>query len=146
MRFSEVVGKEFYQIGLASRDAVMVDIFFSGACHHHQQHLRAQSEANYDFHLTYFRAHLRHMMDVIYVRGDFSNAKDASLNNRDTREAWDADRVSIPDPEMFDGLVPDERYPLGTNHELDSHLTHLNGPVTAEERYILGNLRKALAC
>ncbi len=134
MRFSEVVGKGFYNIKVAAKDAELLDVHFSGACHHRGRWLQAEGVGVADFHFSRYQAHLCHLMEIIYQRGDFSCATDESNNNRDEREAWNPDRVPIPDPEMFDDLLPDARYPLGIPHDLDSYLTHMRGPVEILKR------------
>jgi hypothetical protein len=128
MKYSDVVGDAFYRIGLSAKDAFLVNSYFSGACHHYFRWMetdRAGDLRAAAFHHARLMAHMRHLFSVVFTRGDFSRALDESYRDMDERDSWDPDAAIIPDPEMFDGLMADRRYPPGIDHEEDRHLTDL---------------------
>ena len=136
MKYSEIVGSGFYNIQLSPMMGQLVDIYFAGASHHLFRYREAERKALelVDFHLTRHRAHLRHLMNIVYKYGNFSCAIDSSLRDMDARESWDPDRYPIPDPYMFNSMFPDPRYQLGFSHSLcDGYLQDLKPPVAAVE-------------
>lgn len=137
MRYSEVVGAGFYRIGLNEVAQELVDIHFSGSCHHYYRAIEALSaglDEQHLWHRTRYLAHLYHLLNTVHECGDFMNAVDDSGRNMDFRESWNPKSFTgLPDPEMFHGLCADPKYPLGSPHAiLDSHLSHLNRPEIAQ--------------
>jgi hypothetical protein len=136
MKYSEVVGTGFYNIKLSAMMAELVDIHFAGASHHLFRYREAERDALelVDFHLIRHRAHLRHLMNIVYKYGNFNYAIDSSLRDMDERESWNPDKHPIPDPCMFNSMLPDVRYQLGLPHSLcDEFLHDLRPPATAIE-------------
>jgi hypothetical protein len=58
---------------------------------------------------------------VISELGDFSIAIDREGLGMDRPESWRPER-GMPDAQMFDGMPPDHRHPVGTDHWADIYL------------------------
>ena len=122
LRYSDILGSYFYNIGLSQDDKDMVDTFFTGASHHLKRFQEATTGEDKYFHLSRHRAHLRKMMQLIHDRADFSKAIDPSNRDLDRRESWDNRWTVLPDPKMFTKMSPDVRYPVGKEHCADLYL------------------------
>lgn len=135
MRYSEIVGSACYGIRLSPEDYELVDIHFSGAAHHFYRWKEiADKDAQLaEFHIRLHRAHLRHLMSLIYERGDFAYALDPTLCDMDEKDSWNPDLRCIPDPEMFDDMSPDPAVLAGQKHLLDRYLKDKKAPITAPE-------------
>lgn len=135
MRYSEIIGAGCYGIRLMPDEYEMVDVYFSGAAHHYWRwkEVADRNSLLADFHLVRHRAHLRHLMELVYLSGDFSQVLDPTLCDMDERETWNPDNRCIPDSEMLDEMSADPRAPAGIEHNLDRYLQHLKGPVAAPE-------------
>jgi hypothetical protein len=81
LRYSDIVGPYFYNIGLKGEEKDMVDTYFTGAAHHLNRLKEATTEEHWLFHLHRHRIHLRLMMTLIYLFGDFSQARDTMIYN-----------------------------------------------------------------
>lgn len=132
MKYSEIVGKGFYNIELSTKHQRLVDIYFSGASHHLYRYNEAvdQRPELVQFHLERHKAHLRHLMEIVYLYGNFSCAYDYSLRDMDYKESWNPDMVHMPDPDMFSRMLPDARYAVGEFHPFDLNLKNLEPPAT----------------
>ena len=122
-----------------------MDFHFAGASHHLFR-FREASSVSLDsaaFHLQRHKAHLRHMMQVIYRHGDFENAEDPSMMDMDLRESWNPDMNPIPDRSMFNSMLPDVRYQMGQNHPYDVLLRNLAPPVEISKGSASPRLRVA---
>lgn len=122
LRYSDILGPYFYNIGFNSEECDYIDTFFTGASHHLRRFEEATTEEDRYFHLSRHRAHLRKMMKLIHERGDFSKAVDPSNRDLDRRESWDNRWTVLPDPKMFTKMSPDVRYPVGKEHCADLYL------------------------
>ncbi len=108
IRYSQIVGELFYNIGLSSEHREICDIFFSASAHHYLLLDLCESEYDQEFHLLRHRAHLRAMKQIIFLYGDFTHAKDESLRGLETRAAWDPDaNIALPDPRMYNSMEID---------------------------------------
>ena len=116
LRYSDVVGPYFYNIVLVNDDKDLVDTHFTGAAHHLKRFHEAVSSSDKYFHITHHRLHLRLMMEIIYMRGDFSLATDSSNRDLDRKETWNPEHTTMPDPAMFNKMIPDWRFELGSAH------------------------------
>lgn len=124
MRYSEIVGRAFYNIGLADADIDLVDLHFTASSHHYHRMLEAKNDLMpYLFHRERHRAHLRAMMLIIYERGDFSKAKDESLCGLEMRSSWFPMGANLPSPTMFDSMEPDCHFGVARPHCSDVYLT-----------------------
>lgn len=119
-----------YGIRLSDEDADRLDRHFTGACHHFYrwQEALARFPAQIEFHRIRYGAHLRHLMSLVSERGDFSEANDPTHQGLDEPETWCPDTSLNPDPSMFYGLGPDDRFGWGFPHTLDGHLKSLESP------------------
>jgi hypothetical protein len=122
LRYSDVVGAYYYNIGLSDDDKDLVDTHFTGAAHHLKRFHEADSALDKRFHLSRHRMHMRSMMEIIYERGDFSKASDGSNRGLENRETWNPDWTTMPDELMFEKMLPDWRYPVGSEHCSDHYL------------------------
>lgn len=119
MRYSEIVGAKFYNIGLSPEQAEMVDVFFSSAAHHFLILPFCRNGVHHSFHLRRHRAHLNAMMTLVFECGDISEARDESLRGLGLHENWNPQvNRALPDPRMFDSmgldlsLAPGEALPF----------------------------------
>lgn len=131
MKYSQIVGEGFYKIKLSQKLSGLLDVYFAGASHHLFRYLEAKNETSHfaEFHLAMHKAHLRHLMELVYKNGDFTNSEDPSFRHMDEKESWNPDQFSLPDPNMFDLMLPDVRYLLGEAHLLcDRYLKNLKPP------------------
>ena len=126
LRYSQIVGPGFYKIGLSEADRDLVNLHFTASAHHFVRMNETVSMCARLFHLRLHRAHLRHMMLVVY-QGDFSLAVDLSGNGLDCRENWNPDTNPIPDAAMFDKMAPDPRFLLHDAHASDLYLHERRG-------------------
>jgi hypothetical protein len=122
LRYSDVIGRYFYQISLSDEDKDLVDTFFTGSAHHLKRFKEATQPEDRDYHLSRHRSHLRKMMLVVFKRGDFSKAVDPSNRDLDRRDTWNPDWTTMPDPNMFNKMLPDWRYGIGEAHCADYYL------------------------
>ncbi len=123
MRYSQVLGPAFYQIHLSREDRDLVDVHFTAAAHHYWRYREACGNGDAErLHLSRHRAHLRALMAIVFLRGDFWQAKDPSFRGLEQRASWNPDSVHVPDPAMFDEMVPDPRYAVGEGHSSDIYL------------------------
>src|ERR1041385_1408337 len=98
MRFSEIVGQGFFGIILTQDEYFALDCHYTGSAHHYLrwQEATAQDSPYVSFHWQLHRAHLRHLMEIVFHQGNFNHADDPSYSGLDSREAWDPSKVSIP--------------------------------------------------
>jgi hypothetical protein len=122
LRYSDIVGPYFYHIVLSQDDRDMVDTHFTGSAHHLKRFHEAISNEHKTFHLLRHRLHLRLMMQIIFERGDFSQARDESNRDLDHRETWNPKWTTMPDQNMFNKMLPDWRYVVGQAHCADHYL------------------------
>jgi hypothetical protein len=122
LRYSDIVGPYFYNIGLTDDDKDMVDTHFTGAAHHIKRFKESSTKEAKFFHLSRHRIHLRLMMGIIFERGDFSKAKDISNRDLEHRETWNPMWTTMPDQNMFNKMLPDWRYPVGIPHCSDHYI------------------------
>jgi hypothetical protein len=125
LKYSDILGSWFYNISLSQADCELADIYFFGAAHHFYRWKQALHTSFEEFHLSRHRAHLRHLVDLVYRRGDFTKAYDPSFMDLDLRESWDPEMLPMPHPEMFNSQSADERFQLGRPHGFDVYLTSL---------------------
>ena len=97
LRYSDIVGPYFYNIGLSDDDQDMVSTFFTGAAHHLRRFHESATEEDRYFHLSRHRTHLRKMMLIIHTRGDFCKATDQSNRDLDRRDTWNPEWTIMPD-------------------------------------------------
>lgn len=127
LKYSDIIGSWFYNIGLSDVNKQMVDIYFFCAAHHYYRWRGATEPIHKDIHLTRHQLALKELISVVYQNGDFSRAYDPLQKGLDEREAWNPENLTIPDPRMFDSQAADHRYPLGRKHPFDIYLLEL-GP------------------
>ena len=127
MRYSSILGKEFYKIFLTESECDSVDTHFTGAAHHFLRHLEALMGAPHfiDFHHSLFMRHIAAMKAIVFDHGDFTLAFDYSGRGLNFKENWDPRSPELPDPEMFDSMQPDPAYGLGESHRNDGHLIEI---------------------
>jgi hypothetical protein len=149
MKFSHIIGHGFYGIILSQDDYSLIDSHYTASAHH-RIHWNATIGRNDDlaiFHFRLHRAHLAHLMDIIYYRGSFVQADDRSLQGLDEKSGWNARTRPIPDPNMFDNfLFSDDRWGLGSNHAFDNLLVNLVGPVLDADKTDFYKLRLVANC
>ena len=133
LRYSDVVGCYFYNIVIGEDDKDMVDTHFTGAAHHLKRFHEAKTKDHKYFHLTRHRIHLCLMMGIIYMRGDFSQATDSSNRDLDRRDTWNPEHTTMPDPAMFNKMIPDWRFEVGSAHCGD-HYIHRDDMFHFEEQ------------
>jgi hypothetical protein len=133
MRYSELL-KEYYRIGMDERLSDLVDIYYSGAATHFHKwrSVLGRNKQVADFHLTHHKAHLRHLMALIFNKADFSRSVDPDSLILNERESWNPDGNLTVDPGMFDDVGPDPRHVTGENHPLDSYLADMRGPTAPQ--------------
>lgn len=129
LKYSQIIGNWFYNIGLSDIDREMVDVYFFCSSHHFHRWKEATKGSYKKFHLTRHRLALKELVSLIYQNGDFSKAYDPSFKGLDKREAWNPENLLIPDAEMFNSQVADHRYAFGVDHPFDLYLTSLALPV-----------------
>lgn len=129
MRYSELLA-EYYRIGLTERQADLADIFFSGAATHFHKwrSVVGRDKQAAVFHLVHHKAHMRHLMSLIFREADFSQSVDPDSLGLNEQEAWNPDKNLILDPTMFDDVNSDPRHVTGENHPLDNYLADMRGP------------------
>ncbi len=121
-RYSDMLGKDFYHIGLSDEDKDMVDTFFTGAGHHLARLKESATKEDRYFHLSRHRAHPRKMMLIVFERGDFSKAIDESNRDLNRPESWNPDWITIPCPNMFRKMLPNVFHEVGMSHPADMYL------------------------
>lgn len=122
LRYSDIVGPYFYNIILKEEEKDMVDTYFTAAAHHLKRFKEAATKSDRNFHLHRHRIHLRLLMTMIYEFGDFTEAVDVSNRDLDHRETWNPDFLIIPDPNMFNLMLPDWRFGVGVAHAADHYI------------------------
>lgn len=133
MRYSQIVGPVFYGIGMSPEHCDVVDVHFTAAAHHYWMLPRSESTEARQYHLARHRGHLRAMMRIIFLNGDFTRAKDESLRGLDERYSWNPDlNFSLPDPAMFNSMSADPACGVFEPHPSDWYLApeELNGHPT----------------
>lgn len=121
MRYSQIL-KSYYRIQLTEDHADLCDTWFTGAAHHLWRFREAKSEEDKLFHAHRCRLHIRLMMTIVMKYGDFQDAIDPSGRGLEKRESWDHLKRVIPDYRMFESMVPDVIYPVGSPHPSDHFL------------------------
>ena len=132
LRYSDIVGAFFYQIGLSEIENDLLDTHFTGAAHHLVRFHEAHDEKDKTFHLVRHRSHLRLMMLIVFKKGDFTNAQDPSNRGLERRQIWNPDFTLMPDQNMFRKMLPDWRFALGQAHCSD-HYLHKSEILTIDE-------------
>ena len=123
MRYSTILGAAFYRIGLSSFDADLIDAHFAASAHHFLLLSSCKSAQTHDYHLSRHRAHLQALKEIIYLRGNFDEARDESLRGLDSRSNWNPDvSFSLPDPRMFESMNIDLSLNVGQPHPFDHYL------------------------
>ncbi len=128
-RYSQVVLLDFYGIELPDLDSHLADVHFWSAAHHYWCEHEAGSEIPVaDFHRIRFLAHLRHLYLLVWLKGDFSQARDDSGNGLEYRQSWNPDVLQLPDPRMFEDMRRHQRFPCGKDFPGDVYLKDLEPP------------------
>lgn len=122
IRYSQILGEMFYNIGLPDELKDMADTHFTGASHHLKRFHESTSEEHRLFHLHRHRLHQRLMMMLVYKFGDFSMATDPSNRDLNRRETWNPDWTIMVDECMYRKMMPDWRFPVGKPHAADHYL------------------------
>lgn len=124
IRYSQILGELFYNIGLSDDHSDLCDAFFSASSHHYLLLRYCQSKFHREFHLSRHRAHLRALKEIVYTYGDFRKAKDQSLRGLEKRASWDPRSSFLPDPKMFDSMKIDFSCgSVGQAHPFDWYVT-----------------------
>jgi hypothetical protein len=134
MKYSEIIGAGFYQIGLTPACLELVDAHYLAAAHHRQRCLEAPEHANW--HSRMFASHVSALFSVI-AGGNFSHAVDPLDQGFDDPTFWAAPPAGIllesdifrieaclPDPGMFHEFPADRRYPAGSPVPYDAVLSN----------------------
>lgn len=128
MRYAEIIGSGFYNIGLKNWEYTRIDQHFVAAAHHRQ--LAIEPGDTRAFHVRLYLEHVRAFFEIVY-RGDFSQVQDPMFAGRDEKEFWNPDRLKysrdislrndelLPDPKMFTYMPADARYLHGHDHPYD---------------------------
>ena len=123
LRYSQIVGSEFYNIGLPEDAKDMVDVHFTAAAHHFHRMQEAEDyPPSFTFHRDRHRAHLKAMLAIVHDQGDFTDARDESLSGHEDRSAWCPSEAILPSFSMFNSMPPDACFPLGAEHGSDVYL------------------------
>lgn len=122
MRYSKVLSS-FYRISLSDVDRDLLDCAFTAASHHFLMLRLCRQGEERTFHLLRHRAHLQWLMSIVYLRGDFTKARDESLRGLERRSQWNPNmNFSLPDPKMFNSMNPDPSCGIGQPHPSDWYL------------------------
>jgi hypothetical protein len=123
MKYSKVIGTEFYNIILSPGVEDMVDVHFTASAHHFLILKNVNKTDDRIFHVARHRAHLKELMNLVYRLGEFSQAKDESLRGLERRENWNpAFNQGLPDPRMFGMMTLDTSISVGEQHPFDLYL------------------------
>lgn len=128
LRYSNIIGDIFYNIGLTKRQGALVDAHFLAAGHHYHRIKLGGG----DFHRVQMWRHVKALTEIVRS-GDFTDAKDTGgdgycdLSNPDN---WKFSH-RLPHPQMFDSTWEDYRFSFGENHPYDDILIHKSIPTIA---------------
>lgn len=145
MRYSAIIGKGCYRIGLTPFQISKVDTYYLGASHHRCRAMELITQGGIAktirFHIELFIRHSGALLRVV-SEGDFSEARPAQEGGLEWAEDWfnasrfeaaseaTLDRLDpecmalvLPDPKMFDNFPCDIRYQAGEPIPYDLALT-----------------------
>lgn len=127
MRFSEIIGKGFFEIKLSPQQLDLLDKHFVAAAHHRYRWIEG---GNKDFHNRHYYDHLNILMSIIR-QGDFTNFFQHPVLikqgfNRPDRwkitgqslTPMDADS-QLFEPTIFSEMCADWRWSNGQEHPYD---------------------------
>lgn len=131
IKYSDIVGEIYYNIGLSKHEACLVDAHFAAAAHHRGGALLADDLRNGQFHQKLYWLHLKRLFEIVSM-GDFSHAKDLSGRGMNLRGSWhtsrlpecvsvltDLDKSALPHENMFGTTSFDGRLEMGDDHPYD---------------------------
>lgn len=125
MRYSEILGDAFYKISLAEPVRDMIDVHYTASAHHFWRLQEQASSETRRFHLLRHRAHLRAMMSLVYLHGNFANAIDQSFRDLDKKESWNPNNsYLLPDPKMFNSMNPHPEFKANEDHPSDIYISN----------------------
>lgn len=121
MRYSEIIGIGFHNIGLPEREMRLIDAHAIAAAHHRL--MAIEPGETHGFHLEHYEEHVRAIFRIVHG-GDFSHAQDPMNEGREKKSFWALEPGPIPDdrlpdPQMFHYMPADARYPHGGHHPYD---------------------------
>ncbi len=123
MRYSEILGSAFYKISFTESIGDMIDVHYTASAHHFWRLQDQASSKTRKFHIIRHRAHLRAMMSLVFLHGNFANAIDQSFRDLDKKERWNPkNSYLLPDPNMFNSMNPHPEFGPNENHPSDMYI------------------------
>ena len=128
MRFSEIIGKGFFQIKLTNQQYDLLDKHFVAAAHHRYRWIEGK---NQDFHNFHYYEHLNILMSIIrqgdfsqffqhpvLIRNGFNSPSKWVLPVKKLKTPMDADEILF-EPTIFSEMCADARWDSGQEHPYD---------------------------